>query len=147
MIWECNGRDDTPCCAESSLHRILPLASQLPRYPDAVTLPRRDETHFLKKNERGVSWVYLHKSDTSLRVYQIALLLMHRTRMTGTYSSTIPQKMEGKLVLNDGCKLFTRDPAMSVLVSVFADLEDILILSVGHKFFTPDPAEKFGLFA
>ena len=55
--------------------------------------------------------------------------------------------MEGKLVLNDGCKLFTPDPAMSVLVSVFADLEDILILSVGHKFFTSDPAEKFGLFA
>ena len=66
--------------------------------------------------------------------------------MTGTYSSTILQKLEGKLVLNDACKLFTSDPAVSVLVSVFADLEDELIFSVGHKFFTSDPAEKFGLF-
>ena len=67
--------------------------------------------------------------------------------MTGTYSSTIPQKLEGKLVLNDVCKLFTSHPAVSILVSAFADLEDKLILSVGHKFFTSDPAEKFGLFA
>ena len=42
-----------------------------------------------------------------------------------------PEKMEGKLVLNDVCKLFTWDPAVSVLVSVFAELEDKLILSVG----------------
>ena len=92
-------------------------------------------------------WVYLYKNDTSLRVYQISLLLLLRTTMTGTYSSTIPQKLEGKLVLNDVCKLFTLDPAASVLVSVFEDLEDKLIPSVGHKFFTSDPAENFGLFA
>ena len=44
---------------------------------------------------------------------------------------------------NDVSKLFTSDPAVSVLVSVFADLEDKL----GHKFFTSDRAEKFGLYA
>ena len=133
--------------AQSLLCRVLSVASRLPCYPDAETLPRRDETHFLKKCERGVSWVYLHKDDTSLRDYQISLLLLHRTTMTGTYFSTIPQQLEGKLVLNDGCKLLTSDPAVSVLVSVFADLEDKLIPSVGHKFFTSDPGEKFGLFA
>ena len=91
--------------------------------------------------------MYLYKNDTSLRVYEISLLLLHRTTTTGTYSSTIPKKLEGKLVLNDVCKLFTSDPAVSLLVSVFADLEDKLILSVGHKFFTSDLAGKFGLFA
>ena len=57
-----------------------------------------------------------------------------------------PEKLEGKLVLNDVCKLFTSDTAVSVLVSVFADLEDKLILSVGRKFFSSDPVETFGLF-
>ena len=50
-------------------------------------------------------------------------------------------------MLNDVCKLFTSDPAVSVLVSVFANHEDKPIPSVGHKFFTSDPAKKFGLFA
>ena len=49
MIWACNGRDDTPCCVvESSLRRVLSLASGLPCFSDAETLPRRDETQFLE---------------------------------------------------------------------------------------------------
>ena len=49
-------RDETSCCAESSLRRVLSVASGLPCYPDAETLPRRDETHFLNKYERRVSF-------------------------------------------------------------------------------------------
>ena len=37
IIWACNGRDDTLCCAESSLRRVLSVASRLPCYPDAET--------------------------------------------------------------------------------------------------------------
>ena len=48
MIGACNGRDDTPCCAEYSLRRVLSVGSGLPFYPDAETLPRRDKTQFLK---------------------------------------------------------------------------------------------------
>ena len=62
-------------------------------YPVAETLPRRDETQFMKKYGRRVSWVYLYKNDTSLGVYQISLLLVHRTTMTGTYSSNDPAKI------------------------------------------------------
>ena len=40
--------DDTPCCAESSLRSIHSVASGLPCYPVAETLPRRDETQFPK---------------------------------------------------------------------------------------------------
>ena len=61
--------------------------------------------------EEKLDWVYLYTNDTSLRVSQTSLLLLHRTTMTGTYSSMIPQKLEGKLVLNDVCKFFTSDPA------------------------------------
>ena len=49
-------------------------------------------------------------------------------------------------MLNDICKLLKSDPAVSVLVSVLADLEDKLILSVGHKFFTSDPTQGFVFF-
>ena len=57
MIWACNGRDDTPCCAESSLRNIHSVAPGLPCYPVAETLPRRDETQFLKRYERRVSCI------------------------------------------------------------------------------------------
>ena len=74
MIWACNGRDDTPCCAESSLRRVQSVASGLPCYPFAETLPRRDETQFLKKYERRVSKLYLANATTpclsSFMVYQ-----------------------------------------------------------------------------
>ena len=49
MIWACNGRGDTPCCAESSLRRVQSVASGLPCLPVAETLPRRDETQFSEK--------------------------------------------------------------------------------------------------
>ena len=35
MIWACNGRDDTPCCAESSLRRVQSVASGLHCFPVA----------------------------------------------------------------------------------------------------------------
>ena len=57
MISACNGRDDTPCCAASSLRKVLSVAAGPPCYPDADTLPRRHETQFLKKYDRRVSWI------------------------------------------------------------------------------------------
>ena len=119
-------------CAESYLWHQDCLAIQTQR-PCQVM-----RHNFWKSTSAECRGGYLYKNDTSLRVYQIALLLILRTTMTGTYSSTIPKKLEGKLVLNDVCKLFMSIQAVSVLVSVFT--------SVGHKFFTSDPAEKFGLF-
>ena len=52
MIWACNGRDDTPCCAESSLRRVQSGAIGLPCFPVAETLPRRDDTQFREKSTR-----------------------------------------------------------------------------------------------
>ena len=43
-----------------------------------------------------LTWVYLYKNDTSLRVYQISFLLSHRTTMTATYSSD-PAKLTESL--------------------------------------------------
>ena len=43
-----------------------------------------------------LTWVYLFKNDTSLRVYQISFLLLHRTTMTATYSSD-PAKLTESL--------------------------------------------------
>ena len=49
MIWACNGRDDTPCCAEPSLRRAPNVASRLTCFPDEETLPKRVETHFFEQ--------------------------------------------------------------------------------------------------
>ena len=71
VIGACNGRDDTPCCAESSLRRVQAVTSGLPCFPVAETLPRREETQFLEKYERRVSILHLNKNDTSRRVLRL----------------------------------------------------------------------------
>ena len=43
MIWQCNTKDDTLCCEESSLRRVESVASGLLCFPVAETLPRRDQ--------------------------------------------------------------------------------------------------------
>ena len=51
-------RDDTSCCAESSLRRVLSVTSGLSYYPDVEILSRRDETQFPEKYERRVSFLW-----------------------------------------------------------------------------------------
>ena len=65
MIWTCNGRDDTPCCAESSLRSVTSVASGLPYFPVAENLSRRDESQFVEKNTSAEC----HFSCLSLYLY------------------------------------------------------------------------------
>ena len=64
-------RDDTPCCAESSLRRVLSVASGLPCSPDAETLPRRDETQFLKKSTSAECRDYEENTNNARRTLEI----------------------------------------------------------------------------
>ena len=57
MTWACNGTDDTPYCAESSLCSVYAMTSGLPCLPAAETLPRRDETYSQKIRVQSVMYV------------------------------------------------------------------------------------------
>ena len=65
MTWACNGTDDTPYCAESSLCSVYATTSGLLCSPAAETLPRRDETYSLNKYECRVSLRYSFHSQSA----------------------------------------------------------------------------------
>ena len=46
------------------------MASGLPCYPVAETLPRRDQTQFLKKYERSVSGIFLGYALMAVRIWK-----------------------------------------------------------------------------